>query len=207
MAFCPKCGSRVDDGDRFCDNCGNPIQAAPNSAPNPTPAPTARPTSAPYTPPVSNPYAPAYNPVSYARPVSKAGKILTIIAICTAAVAFISFFMPLVVDGSFSFTGADFFADKYSKVVEKSGALPFAALSVILSVVSVVMASLSFKGRAFKIVALICSAIATFLLPIALTLLFEEEYIEYMSVGLVLYINCSLATAVLSGVSLGMKSR
>lgn len=34
MAFCPKCGTAIDDGATFCPNCGNVIGAAPAAAAN-----------------------------------------------------------------------------------------------------------------------------------------------------------------------------
>lgn len=34
MAFCPKCGTAIDDGATFCPNCGNVIGAAPVAAAN-----------------------------------------------------------------------------------------------------------------------------------------------------------------------------
>ena len=29
MAFCGKCGTQVGEGEKFCPNCGAPIEAAP----------------------------------------------------------------------------------------------------------------------------------------------------------------------------------
>ena len=48
--FCEKCGTRVDDGQPFCPNCGNRLAepAAPTAPVNPgfTPAPAAAPVKA-----------------------------------------------------------------------------------------------------------------------------------------------------------------
>lgn len=30
MAFCPKCGSEIDENDQYCYNCGNPIKGRQN---------------------------------------------------------------------------------------------------------------------------------------------------------------------------------
>lgn len=39
MAFCSNCGAKLNDGNKFCQSCGNPVtQSAAQPAPNPTPA-------------------------------------------------------------------------------------------------------------------------------------------------------------------------
>ena len=52
--FCENCGTRVEDGQPFCPNCGNkmPVPEAPAAPVNPDPAPAAAPAAAPgYIPP------------------------------------------------------------------------------------------------------------------------------------------------------------
>ena len=40
MAFCPNCGSQLNEGARFCAACGSPVAApAPVAEPAPAPAP------------------------------------------------------------------------------------------------------------------------------------------------------------------------
>jgi uncharacterized membrane protein len=48
MATCPKCGSTVTDGTKFCAACGAPIGAAPNSGASapPPPSPLGQPPAA-----------------------------------------------------------------------------------------------------------------------------------------------------------------
>lgn len=47
MAFCTRCGNRLNDGAAFCSNCGAPQNAAPAAAPAPAPARPAAPAPAP----------------------------------------------------------------------------------------------------------------------------------------------------------------
>ena len=39
MPYCPNCGSRIQPGNKFCSNCGNPLQTTPAQAPIPKPRP------------------------------------------------------------------------------------------------------------------------------------------------------------------------
>ena len=41
MSYCPKCGSKIDEGMSFCPNCGAPVNIAPGAtAPSAPTAPT-----------------------------------------------------------------------------------------------------------------------------------------------------------------------
>jgi hypothetical protein len=43
MSYCPKCGSKIDEGMSFCPNCGAPVNIAPGAtAPSAPTAPTRR---------------------------------------------------------------------------------------------------------------------------------------------------------------------
>ena len=53
IPFCPSCGSNVETGKRFCENCGASLAATPATAPAPAATPQ-------YTPPP--PPAPAFAP-------------------------------------------------------------------------------------------------------------------------------------------------
>lgn len=59
MAFCTRCGNRLNDGAAFCSNCGAPQNAAPAAAPTPAPARPAAPAPAPARPAAAAPAAPA----------------------------------------------------------------------------------------------------------------------------------------------------
>lgn len=66
--FCEKCGTRVDDGQPFCPNCGNRLSAsaAPEGAAVPTATPTPAASAAPVNPGMSGgiPTAPVYTPAA-----------------------------------------------------------------------------------------------------------------------------------------------
>jgi hypothetical protein len=53
MAFCPKCGSRLNEGAAFCTSCGTATTASAGATARPAPPPR------PATPPVYQSYAPA----------------------------------------------------------------------------------------------------------------------------------------------------
>ena len=57
--FCENCGTRVEDGQPFCPNCGNkmPVPEAPAAPVNPNPAPAAAPGYIPPAAPVKAPKA------------------------------------------------------------------------------------------------------------------------------------------------------
>ena len=56
--FCPKCGSQLPDGSKFCGNCGSPLQDAPAKPAQPqqpqAPAQAAAPSPAPASAPVAS---------------------------------------------------------------------------------------------------------------------------------------------------------
>ncbi len=96
--FCEKCGTRIEDGDVFCSNCGEPVvQAAPAQPEVPvTPvAPITPPPAAPQPAPVVP--APAYTIPLQAKPAKKKKKpipiILVIVIIAAAIVGGVIFYM------------------------------------------------------------------------------------------------------------------
>ncbi len=77
MSFCMHCGSKLNEGARFCAKCGNPTTApAPEPAPIPAPAPIHEPTPAPAPIPVPT-YTPA--PVAFTPADKKSGNALCVI--------------------------------------------------------------------------------------------------------------------------------
>lgn len=55
MAYCLKCGSPIEEGNRFCDNCGEPVDWSQSGMPvntTPQPAPAPAPAPAPMAMPV-----------------------------------------------------------------------------------------------------------------------------------------------------------
>ncbi|HLG13722.1 MAG TPA: zinc-ribbon domain-containing protein [Blastocatellia bacterium] len=89
MTFCPNCGTDIEEGKKFCRQCGTPYAAAEDATtwrlPPPTtadvqqptvpirPGPTAppeAPTTAPYVPP-ADVYTPPPHPVAYQPPIEQ----------------------------------------------------------------------------------------------------------------------------------------
>ncbi len=94
MIICPNCNKQLEDGVRFCDGCGSPVQAAPAPQPQPAweaPAPQPAPQAAweaPVQPPQYQEYVPTpQEPAKEKKPINK--KFLMIGAIAVAAVALI----------------------------------------------------------------------------------------------------------------------
>ena len=75
--FCPKCGTNVNEGSRFCPVCGNDMAAVPVQ----TPAPVAEPAAAPMVEPMAAPMA---EPM--AAPKKKKGLMIAIISIASVLV-------------------------------------------------------------------------------------------------------------------------
>jgi outer membrane protein OmpA-like peptidoglycan-associated protein len=78
--FCPNCGTRADEGTRFCGKCGTNLGEAPAAAPTPSPAPS----SPPAPPPVrttTTAVAPTPPPAPPPKSGGGCGKVVVIVLI------------------------------------------------------------------------------------------------------------------------------
>ena len=98
--FCPKCGSSLSEGAKFCASCGSQFQAEPHVAPEPMPAapPPTQPVQPMPPPPPGPPQAAGQPPMSgYAAPPPKksSGKIIgaVVAVIVIVVVIVIAFFL------------------------------------------------------------------------------------------------------------------
>ena len=208
MAFCTNCGSKVGDGDRFCDSCGAPLQANPAAAPHvppytpPTPNPATTPYTPPYTPPTPNPYARPYTPPVYSAGKSNVGMILAIISLCTAFFALVSFFMPLLSGSVWGYSvdvyGSDILEISFDNMDEPE--CLFAVLAFLASIAAIVVAAISIKVRGCRIATIITSAVALICLFISM-----GEDMENMGIGFILYILFHVATIVLASIAVAKK--
>ena len=230
MAFCSKCGMQVTDGNRFCSNCGNPINAAPTnpnpaqSTPhvrpaNPAANPNARPTT-PFTPPPLNqytqpnnphktqasaPYTPPYNAPAYTRSNSNVGNLLAMLSLGTAVLALISFFMPLLTFSFWGYSESIYGMDVLEGAFRSLSGIKinsiFEILAFLASVVNIAVAAASIKMRKLSIASIACSVVALLSILIAFADLMDSFEI---GIGMILFILFRLATIALSGVSLAM---
>lgn len=103
--YCPKCGTQVADGSKFCPACGNPVTPRPAAAPPaPEPAPAVpgepAPTYAqPATPPTPSQGAPDFAPSKKGHGLRNA--IIGIVAILVVALVAVSFAGPILFGPNF----------------------------------------------------------------------------------------------------------
>lgn len=139
--FCPKCGSQVPDGTKFCPSCGTTLNAT-------APAPGA-PAGAPVT-----------NPVITSPAAGSAMTPARLVRLVAAVVMIVSFFLPLV---GMSVLGYDFNFSAFQGTfgMEIMGSHIDGAPQLILFVVPGIVAllfALVAKGKAGDVLAIVCGA-------------------------------------------------
>ncbi len=90
--FCYNCGKQLKDGDRFCDKCGFPVQAAAEA--KPAEEPVAEPAAENGAPAQE---APQYTPPQYIQPpVKEENKLMGILSLICGVGSFIFGWVPFL---------------------------------------------------------------------------------------------------------------